>query len=112
MTFRTAASTKSILRQLACVFAAASWILSASAAPLMRFPTASKTRIAFVAYGDLWTAPLQGGSAHRLIHVSGSISNSLYSPDGRWIAYTCQQGGLRDVYVISAQGGDPKRLTY
>jgi tricorn protease len=35
-----------------------------------------------------------------------------YSPDGKWIAFTGQYQGNTDVYVIPADGGDAKRLTY
>ena len=48
------------------------------AAPLMRFPTASRTEIAFVAQGQLWTAPLQGGAAHRLTQDAGTITTPLF----------------------------------
>jgi tricorn protease len=81
-------------------------------APLMRYPTTSKAEIAFVAYDDLWTASLEGGPAHRLTRDAGAISTPVFSPDGRWIAYTSRRAGLGDVYVISAKGGEPKRLTF
>ena len=35
-----------------------------------------------------------------------------YSPDGKWIAFTGQYQGNRDVYVIPADGGTAKRLTF
>ena len=84
----------------------------AQAAPLMRYPTASKTDIAFVAYDELWITPIRGGTARRLTHDPGAVTTPRFSPDGRWIAYTCRRGGLRDVFVIPAKGGEPKRLTY
>jgi hypothetical protein len=34
-----------------------------------------------------------------------------FSPDGRWIAFTGEYQGNRDVYVIPASGGPAKRLT-
>ena len=99
---------KALMKGIAVLGCAA----SAQAAPLMRFPTASKTTIAFVAYGDLWTVPIQGGTADRLTNDPGVITNPLFSPDGRWLAYTSQHGGLRDVYIVSAQGGSSRRLTH
>jgi tricorn protease len=84
----------------------------AHAAPLMRFPTASKTEIAFVAYNELWVAPLRGGQANPLVRDDGVVTTPLFSPDGRWIAYTSRHGGLRDVFLVPANGGQPKRLTY
>jgi len=93
-------------------FLAIAWTALAHAMPLMRYPTANKTDIAFVAYGGLWKAPLSGGLAKRLTREAGVVTTPLFSPDGNWIAYTCRNGGLRDVYVVPAGGGEPKRLTY
>ena len=35
-----------------------------------------------------------------------------FSPDGKWIAFTGQYDGNTEVYVIPAEGGVPRRLTY
>ncbi len=78
----------------------------------MRFPTSNGHDIAFVAHDDLWITSMHGGVAHRLTHDAGVITNPRFSPNGLWIAYTSRHGGLRDVYVIAAQGGEPKRVTY
>jgi tricorn protease len=96
---------------IATIFAIG-WAIGAHATPLMRYPTASQTDIAFVAYGELWKAPLKGGLAQRLTRDACVVSTPLFSPDGRWIAYTCRSAGLHDVYLVPADGGEPKRLTY
>src|SRR5690349_24438401 len=36
----------------------------------------------------------------------------MFSPDGKWIAFTGQYDGNIDVFVIPADGGEPKRLTW
>jgi tricorn protease len=82
------------------------------AAPLLRYPTASTTKVGFVAHGDLWTTSLQGGLAQRLTHNAGVVTTPLFSPDGHWIAYTSRQDGLHDVFVVLAEGGEPRRLTH
>ena len=87
-------------------------LLSLQAETLKRFPTCSFTQLAFVANGDLWSAPLDGGPAHRLTHGIGAVTTPLFSPDGRWLAFTLRRGGLHDVYLLSAEGGEPRRLTY
>ncbi|MGZ8868469.1 MAG: S41 family peptidase, partial [Thermoanaerobaculia bacterium] len=35
-----------------------------------------------------------------------------FSPDGRWIAFSGEYSGSRQVFVIPADGGRPKQLTY
>ncbi len=35
-----------------------------------------------------------------------------FSPDGKWIAFTASYEGSSDAYLIPAEGGEPKRLTY
>jgi len=35
-----------------------------------------------------------------------------FSPDGRWIAFTGQYDGDEQVYVIPAEGGEPRQLTF
>ena len=78
----------------------------------MRYPTTNATEVAFVAYDDLWSAPLAGGPAHRLTHDPGAVTTPLFSPDGKWIAFTLRRGGLHDVFIIPSAGGEPRRLTY
>ncbi len=86
--------------------------IAAHAVPLMRYPTTSNTEVAFVAFDDLWSAPLSGGPAHRLTHDPGAVTTPLFSPDGKWLAFTLRRGGLHDVYVIPASGGETRRLTF
>lgn len=67
----------------------------------------------FVAEGDLWSASLQGGTAQRLTTHLGSETHPALSPDGRWLAFVGQyDGGVGDVYVMAANGGVPKRLSW
>ena len=84
----------------------------AAAPTLMRFPNASGGRIVFVAHGNLWSVPRQGGTALRLTADPGQDVMPRYSPDGRWIAYTASTQGNEDVYVIPAAGGEARRLTF
>lgn len=77
-----------------------------------RYPTAYGDQVVFNAEGDLWTAPLAGGVARRLTIVSGSEVFPLFSPDGKWIAFSGNYDGNMDVYVIPASGGEPRRLTF
>jgi len=79
---------------------------------LLQKPTLSRTHIAFVYAGDLWTVPRDGGAAQRLTSGAGIETNPIYSPDGTAIAFTGEYDGNTDVYTVPAAGGVPKRLTW
>src|SRR5262245_57535372 len=79
---------------------------------LLRFPTIHGDRLVFAYAGDLYTAPSAGGVARRLTSHEGIEMFPLFSPDGKWIAFTGQYDGNTEVYVIAAEGGEPRRLTW
>jgi tricorn protease len=79
---------------------------------LLRDPSISATKVAFVYAGDIWTAPREGGEAIRLTSEGTITSGPFYSPDGARIAYSARVAGADDVYVIDASGGVPKRITW
>jgi len=87
-------------------------VFAAEDAPLLlQSPTLSRTDITFVYGGYLWSVPREGGDARQLT-TDGHESSPIYSPDGRWIAFAGEYDGNRDVYVIPAEGGTPRRLTW
>jgi tricorn protease len=79
---------------------------------LLHHPTLSATQIVFVYAGDLWSVSREGGDARRLTAGNGTASRPVFSPDGTEIAFTGDYDGNADVYVIPANGGTPRRLTY
>jgi tricorn protease len=79
---------------------------------LMRFPTLHGNTLVFVAHDNLWTVARNGGTAARLTSDPGSDWMPRFSPDGRWLAFTADYQGNRDVYVIPAGGGTARRLTF
>jgi tricorn protease len=93
----------------ASLFSATAW----SAAPLLlRNPTLSQDRIAFLYADDIWMVPRQGGEAHRFTSVGDVVDGPYFSPDGTQLAYSTSDHGLTDVYVTGADGGVPRRLTW
>jgi tricorn protease len=94
----------------------AAWSLAAHADPsghtFMRYPTLSGNTVVFVAHDNLWSVPRTGGTASRITADEGRDVMPRFSPDGRWIAFTGEYQGNRDVYVIPASGGEARRLTF
>ncbi|MCP4656863.1 MAG: peptidase S41, partial [bacterium] len=79
---------------------------------LLRFPDIHGDRVAFTYAGDIWLAPVSGGTATQLTTHPGLELFAKFSPDGRWIAFTGQYDGDEQVYVVSTEGGVPRQLTY
>src|SRR5262245_59648856 len=79
---------------------------------LLSQPAISKTHIVFAYAGDLWTANVDGQNVRQLTSDIGVESNPAFSPDGRLVAFSGQYEGNTDVYVVPAEGGVPKRLTW
>src|SRR5512147_1798333 len=79
---------------------------------LMRFPDVYRDQVVFSYAGDLWLASTSGGVGRRITTHPGLELFPKFSPDGKWIAFTAQYDGNFNVYVIPAEGGDPKQLTF
>jgi tricorn protease len=78
---------------------------------LVQAPTLSKAEIVFAYGGYLWSVSSEGGNARQLT-TGGHESGPEFSPDGKWIAFTGEYDGNADAFVIAAEGGEPKRLTW
>src|SRR5271170_42378 len=96
----------------------AAWLMLAGIArgadeapQLLQSPPLSRTEVAFVYGGYLWSVGREGGEARQLT-TGGHEAFPIFSPDGKWIAFEGEYDGNRDVYVIPAEGGTPRRLTW
>ncbi|MGG7471138.1 S41 family peptidase [Chryseobacterium arthrosphaerae] len=70
-------------------------------------------KTAYFAYdGDLWKVDSNGGNASRITALDGEEINPRISPDGKWLAFSSNQYGNYDVYVMPADGGTIKQLTF
>jgi tricorn protease len=83
-----------------------------SDARMVAEPGVSATHLAFQYDDDLWVARRDGSGARRLTTHDGAELHPRFSPDGRWIAFTGEYDGNRDVYVVPVAGGAPERLTW
>jgi tricorn protease len=68
--------------------------------------------IAFVSGGDIWTVPATGGEARLLVSHPAAESRPLYSPDGRSLAFVSTRTGNGDIYVLTLDTGDLRRVTF
>lgn len=106
---------KKSLSALFCLFLVLAVSLPAQTpqeARVLRFPTVSADTVVFCFAGDMYGVPLAGGTARKLTTYIGYESFPRFSPDGKWLAFTGEYDGNREVYLIPAGGGVPKRLTY
>src|SRR5688572_21076023 len=69
-------------------------------------------QIAFVYRGDIWVASSKGGRATPLTQHIETDAYPLYSPDGKWVAFSSKRNGNWDIFVIPADGGRAKQLTW
>src|SRR5688500_2131668 len=58
----------------------------------------------------IYTVPVAGGPARRITDRGPSYFHG-WSPDGRTVTYCAERNGNFDVYTVSAEGGEEKRLT-
>ncbi|MBI2566503.1 MAG: PD40 domain-containing protein [Candidatus Schekmanbacteria bacterium] len=77
-----------------------------------REPTLRGDTIVFVAEGDLWSVPANGGAAQRLTTGAGQESLPALSPDGRTVAFSARYEGPTEVYTMPVDGGLPTRHTF
>lgn len=72
----------------------------------------NQTHIAFVYAGKIWLVERTGGLAKRLTKTPEEETSPVFSPDGRRIAFSKQNGNDWDVFILPADGsGEPTRVT-
>jgi tricorn protease len=78
----------------------------------LRQPAIRGGTIVFVCDDDLWTVGDGGGIARRLTAGLGEPSTPALSPDGRWLAYVSRDEQHSEVYLMPAEGGPARRMTW
>lgn len=68
--------------------------------------------IIFSYESDLWKVSVDGGTATRITGMDGVETRPSVSPDGNWIAFSSNQYGNHDVYVMPFDGGEITQLTW
>jgi TolB protein len=62
---------------------------------------------------DIWTMTPDGRNHRRISSGPGDKTDASFSPDGKWIIYSSDEGELRyaNLFIIGADGGSSTRLT-
>jgi len=68
--------------------------------------------IVFELLGDLFAVDAHSGGAARALTTGMAFdSQPVFSPDGRDIAFISDRSGTENVWIIAADGGNPRQLT-
>lgn len=81
-------------------------------ARLLRYPDINNDLIVFVYAGDIWAVNANDGEARQLTSHEGFELFPKISPDGKWIAFSAEYSGSRQIWVMPAEGGEAKQLTW
>lgn len=94
----------------------------AGATRMLTAPALSGNRLAFVYGEDLWGVELPPGAPfdnagtlplpRRLTAEGRVVGAPVFSPDGRLLAVSLERNDNVDVYVLPAEGGPLRRLTW
>ena len=78
----------------------------------LQFPTCKNNQLAFVSEDDLWLCDLTTMHTRRLTTDFGSIKNPRFSPNGKMLAFSSDREGSTEAYVVSLEGGNPRKLSF
>jgi TolB protein len=60
---------------------------------------------------DLYTVVVESGKIARLTQNQGTNEKPAWSPNGRYIVFSSTRGGKRQLWVVSADGSNPRQIT-
>jgi TolB protein len=62
---------------------------------------------------NIWVMSIDGSNKKQVTSGIGDKTDASFSPDGKWIVYSSNEGGLdfANIYIIPSFGGTPKRVT-
>ncbi|MDX1677982.1 TolB family protein, partial [Arsukibacterium sp.] len=67
--------------------------------------------LAFDLLGDIYTMPVSGGKATALTNDIAWNMQPVFSPDGKTIAFTSDRAGGDNIWLMNADGSDPRAVT-
>ena len=67
--------------------------------------------VVFDMLGDIYSIPITGGEAKLLREGHAFEVQPRFSPDGKKISFTSDAGGGDNIWIMKADGSDPKQIT-
>ncbi|MBV2131080.1 amidohydrolase family protein [Arsukibacterium indicum] len=67
--------------------------------------------LAFDLLGDIYTMPISGGKATALTNDIAWNMQPVFSPDGKTIAFTSDRAGGDNIWLMNADGSEPRAVT-
>ncbi|MEZ5286089.1 MAG: amidohydrolase family protein [Vicinamibacterales bacterium] len=67
--------------------------------------------LVFDVLGDLYTLPIEGGTATRIMGGLSFESQPRFSPDGRTIAFLSDRTGVENLWIADADGSNPRAVS-
>ena len=67
--------------------------------------------VVFDVLGDLYTLPIDGGTATRIIGGLSFESQPRFSPDGKQIAFLSDRTGVENLWIADADGSNPRAVS-
>jgi Tol biopolymer transport system component/imidazolonepropionase-like amidohydrolase len=68
-------------------------------------------RIAFSLLGDLYLMPIAGGEARRITEGAAYDVQPRFSPDGKWIAFASDRGGIENLWLCDLDGKNARQVS-
>ena len=69
------------------------------------------TQIVFSLLGDLYLLPMAGGEAKRITSGTAYDVQPRFSPDGKWIAFASDRGGMENLWVADREGRNARPVS-
>lgn len=60
---------------------------------------------------QIWISNSDGSNATQMTFAAKSSTNPMWSPDGKWIAFTSERSGKSNLFRLRVAGGDAEQLT-
>src|SRR5438132_2326816 len=67
--------------------------------------------LAFDLLGDIYTLPIEGGAAKRILGGMSFDSQPKFSPDGKAIAFLSDRSGVENLWLADADGTNPRPVS-